>query len=168
MIEIRDEQTDDQDGVRRVNLAAFKNGPEGEVVDKLRQSGVRFHSFVAIDQGEIVGHILFTPVRLEGEEIVGAGLAPMAVLPEWQGQGVGSQMVRHGLAQMRNEEYPFVVVLGHPTYYPRFGFERGSKYKLRCQWDVPDDVFMAAVFDLAVLPKEGGLVRYRSEFDECT
>ena len=81
MIEIRNEQSGDQDDVRRVNLAAFENGPEATVVDKLRQSGTSYHSFVAVEHGEIVGHILFTPVALDGREVVGAGLAPLAVSP---------------------------------------------------------------------------------------
>ena len=86
MIEIRNEQSGDQDDVRRVNLAAFENGPEAAVVDKLRQSGTSYHSFVAVEQGEIVGHILFTPVGLDGQQIVGAGLAPVAVSPGCQRQ----------------------------------------------------------------------------------
>jgi putative acetyltransferase len=169
MIEIRDERPGDADAVRLVNLAAFQNGPEAAVVDKLRQAEIGFHSFVALGHGEVVGHILFTPVTIDGNDAVGAGLAPLAVSPGCQRHGIGSGLVRHGLERMRSAGYPFVVVLGHPAYYPRFGFERASHYGLRSQWaHVPDDAFMVVVYQPDALPKAGGIVRYRSEFDECT
>ena len=169
MIEIRDEQPGDEDAVRLVNLAAFRNGPEAGVVDKLRQAGTRFHSYVAVDQGKIVGHILFTPVMLDGASAIGAGLAPLAVSPDSQRKGIGTDLVGHGLERMRSAGYPFVVVLGHPAYYPRFGFEGAAHHGLRSQWEnVPDDAFMVVVFRPEELPQAGGVVRYRSEFDDCT
>jgi len=94
------------------------------------------------------------------------GLAPMAVLPERQRNGVGSALVRRGLELLRYDACPFVVVLGHPDYYPRFGFDRASRFGLRSQWDgVPDEAFMVKVFDPDVLPAGGGIARYRDEFD---
>jgi putative acetyltransferase len=78
---------------------------------------------VAEDDGAIVGHILFTPVVVEGRPALGMGLAPLAVLPGRQRQGIGSQLVRRGLDSLRERGCPFVVVVGHPEYYPRFGFE---------------------------------------------
>ncbi|MEW8496561.1 MAG: N-acetyltransferase, partial [Candidatus Thiodiazotropha taylori] len=98
----------------------------------------------------------------------GMGLAPMAVLPSHQGEGIGTRLVRYGLDYLRDADCPFVIVLGHPDYYPRFGFELASKYQIHSQWEgVPDDAFMIAVFDQAVIPRHGGVARYRDEFDEA-
>ena len=168
MSEIREEEPGDKESVRRVNRAAFSDGPEAAVVEKLRVSCDGYLAFVAVEDGDVVGHILFTPVTLDGYGVVGVGLAPMAVLPPRQRSGIGSQLVLHGLEHLRQSGCPFVVVLGHPEYYPRFGFERASKYRLRSQWEgVPDEAFMVAVFNREALPKFGGVARYRDEFDEA-
>jgi len=168
MIEIRNEEPTDRDIVRHLNLTAFDNGPEAAVVDKLRTSCKGYLAFVAVEDGTVVGHILFTPVTVDGSNVVGMGLAPMAVLPSHQRKGIGSQLVRHGLEHLRQSGCPFVIVLGHPEYYPRFGFEVASRYRLRCQWEgVPDEAFMVAVLDDDALPKAGGVARYRGEFDDA-
>lgn len=168
MIEIRREEPRDQDPVHRLNLAAFDNGSEAAVVDKLRASCEDYLSFVAIENGVVVGHILFTPATVDGCSVVGMGLAPMSVLPSHQRKGVGSKLVRHGLQYLRQSGCPFVIVLGHPEYYPRFGFELASKYQLLSQWEgVPDEAFMVVVFDGSALPRAGGIARYRGEFDDA-
>lgn len=168
MIEIREEEPGDQAAIRLVNEAAFENGPEAAIVDKLRAFCDNYLSFVAVDQGSVVGHILFTPAILDNGGLVGLGLAPMAVLPSHQRKGIGSLLVRHGLEYVRESGCPFVIVLGHPKYYPRFGFEPASRYKLRSQWEgIPDEAFMVIVFDGDALPRAGGIARYRSEFDEA-
>ena len=168
MISIRPEEARDHDAVHAINLAAFEGGPEADLVDVLRASCPDHLSLVAEDAGGLVGHILFTPVVVEfaGGAVEGMGLAPMAVRPDSQRKGVGSLLVRHGLEQLRNRKWPFVVVLGHPEYYPRFGFERASRCGLQSQWEgVPDEAFMVKVFEPGVLPKQGGVARYRDEFD---
>ncbi len=168
MIEIRKEEPADQDAVRRINEIAFEQGPEAAIVDRLRKSCKEYCSFVAVNQDAVVGHILFTPVTIDGSEVTGMGLAPMAVLPSYQNQGIGSLLVQHGLQHLQQLGSPFVIVLGHPEYYPRFGFEPASHYRLKCQWKgVPDEAFMVLVFDRDVLPREGGIARYRAEFDEA-
>jgi len=168
MIEIRTEEPHDREAVHRLNLAAFDHGPEAALVDKLRASCRDFLAFVAVEEGAVVGHILFTPATVDGSEVRGMGLAPMAVLPARQRCGIGSRLVRHGLEHLRQSGCPFVIVLGHPEFYPRFGFEIASKYRLRCQWNgVPDEAFMVAVADGAALPKAGGVARYREEFDDA-
>ena len=92
----------------------------------------------------------------------------MAVLPSLQRQGIGSRLVVEGLARLRSAGCPFVVVLGHHEYYPRFGFEPASRYGVRCQWeDVPDEAFMIMVTEEGAIPAEGGVIRYREEFDEA-
>lgn len=168
MIEIRKEEPKDCDAVHHLNLAAFEEGPEAALVDTLRASDKEYLAFVAVDDGIVVGHILFTPASVDGCSAIGMGLAPMAVLPSQQKKGIGSQLVRYGLEFLRNDGCPFVIVLGHPEYYPRFGFELASKYRLRCQWEgVPDDAFMVTVFDKEVLPEKGGIARYADEFNDA-
>ncbi|MDP2956200.1 MAG: N-acetyltransferase, partial [Longimicrobiales bacterium] len=149
-----------------LNEAAFESGPEAALVDKLRADCDNFVSFVAVDHGTVVGHILFTPATLDNGGLIGMGLAPMAVLPSHQRQGIGSLLVRHGLEHLRQTGCPFIIVLGHPEYYPRFGFELASHYKLSSQWDgVLDEAFMVVVFDRGAIPEAGGIARYRGEFD---
>jgi putative acetyltransferase len=168
MIEIRKEEQNDQTAIHHLNLAAFENGPEAVLVDKLRASCDNYVSFVAVDQGAVVGHILFTPITIDNSGLIGMGLAPMAVLPSHQRQGIGSQLVRYSLEHIRKSGCPFIIVLGHPEFYPRFGFELASRYKLLSQWEgVPDEAFMVMVFNKTVMPKAGGIARYRSEFDEA-
>ncbi len=168
MIAIREERPHDLEAVRRINEIAFEQGPEVAIVDELRKSCREYCSFVAVDQDIVVGHIVFTPVTLDGSRVTGMGLAPMAVLPSYQNQGIGFLLVRQGLQHLQQSGCPFVIVLGHPEYYPRFGFEPASHYKLKSQWDgVPDEAFMVVVFDRDVLPGEGGIARYRAEFDEA-
>jgi putative acetyltransferase len=168
MINIRPEETRDINRVREINQAAFDGGPEAGLVDALRANCFDFLSLVAEDEGRVVGHILFTPVVVESSTgtVMGMGLAPMAVLPGRQRSGIGSALVRRGLELLRDDGCPFVIVLGHPAYYPRFGFDRASRHDLRSQWGgVPDEAFMVTVFDAAGLPGGGGVARYRPEFD---
>ena len=168
MIIVRPEAVGDIDRVREINERAFEGGPEAELVDALRDNCTDFLSLVAADDGRVVGHILFTPVKVEGAagSATGMGLAPMAVLPDRQRSGIGSVLVRRGLELLQADGCPFVIVLGHPEYYPRFGFDRASRLGLRSQWDgIPDDAFMVTVFDPYVLPEGGGVASYRDEFD---
>ena len=168
MIEIRKEESKDRDAIHHLNAIAFDNGPEAVLVDRLRDSCEDYLSFVAVEDGSVIGHILFTPATVENCTAVGMGLAPMSVLPSQQKNGVGSRLVRYGMDFLRNAGCPFVIVLGHPEYYPRFGFEPASKHQLRSQWEgVPDDAFMIVVFESGVLPKTGGIARYRDEFDDA-
>jgi len=122
---------------------------------------------VAEEEGRVVGHILFTPTIIEdeGTSLVGTGLAPLAVLPRRQGKGIGSALVRAGLDEMRMAGEPFVVVVGHPGFYPRFGFERASKYDIRCEYgEVPDEAFMIVVFDENRMQGVKGVAKERLEF----
>jgi putative acetyltransferase len=119
----------------------------------------------------VVGHVLFSPARIEtgaGGEVLGMGLAPLAVLPEYQGQRIGTELAEAGLAAIRQTPCPFVIVLGHPDYYPRFGFEPASRRGIRCKWDVPDEAFMVLVIDEAAMRDVAGLAHYRPEWDAAT
>jgi putative acetyltransferase len=96
------------------------------------------------------------------------GLAPVAVLPDRQRGGIGSSLVKRGLEILRDRGCPFVIVLGHPEYYPRFGFELASNYGLYSQWDgVPDEAFMVMIMDHASLKGVSGVAKYREEFNEA-
>ncbi len=168
MAVIRVERPEDVAAIRCVNELAFGRPEEADVVDCLRQADVRFVSLVAEGAGAIVGHILFTPATIEHAEqpVIGMGLAPLAVVPERQRQGIGSSLVRWGLELLRDDGCPFVIVLGHAEYYPRFGFERASAYGLTCQWPgVPDEAFMVLVFDPEAMRDVTGVARYCDEFD---
>ena len=167
-VEIRKEQSGDIEIIRTVNDRAFERSEEGQVVDTLRTSCEKFLSLVAFIEGEIVGHILFTPVTIEQSSgtVEGMGLAPMAVLPECQNQGIGSKLVEVGLDIIKQADCPFVIVLGHENYYPRFGFQPASNYGLACQWDgVPEEAFMAMILDKIKMKDVSGVAKYRSEFD---
>jgi putative acetyltransferase len=104
MIEIRKEESRDREAVRQLNLAAFDNGPEAGLVDRLRTLCKQYLAFVAVEDGVVVGHVLFSPVTVEGSNVVGMGLAPMAVLPSHQRKGIGSLLVRHGLEFLRKSD----------------------------------------------------------------
>jgi len=163
---IRAEEPGDNSSVRRVNELAFERPQEADLVDALREKARPCISLVALVGGEIVGHIFFSPVTVEGEDatFMAMGLAPMAVAPEYQRQGVGSLLVREGLEKCKLIGHYVVFVLGHPEYYPRFGFNPASSKGLRSEYDVSDEAFMLAELRPDALAGRSGLVRYRPEF----
>jgi len=164
---IRREQPGDAAQIYDVNLRAFGRVAEPEVVDILRKTCPEGASLVAEEAGRIVGHILFTPAIIEGDgcRVTGAGLAPLAVVPEYQRQGVGSALVEVGLEEMKRAGQPFVVLVGHPGYYPRFGFVRASQYGIRPEYEeVPDEAFMVIVFEEEKLQGITGVAYERPEF----
>jgi len=152
VIDIRAERTADLEAIRTVNTLAFGQDQEARIVDALRDNDGVLLSLVAVHETQVVGHILFSPASIEahGRSIAGAALGPMAVLPAWQRQGIGGQLIETGLRMLRDLACPFVIVLGHPDYYPRFGFAPANSRAVRCQWDVPDEAFMLLVLDSAM------------------
>jgi putative acetyltransferase len=167
MTTVRRERQGDEAQIYEVNYQAFGRKEEAEVVNALRDSCSEGISLVAEEEGRVVGHILFTPTIIEGEGncLLGTGLAPLAVLPKYQGKGIGSALVRAGLDEMRMAGEPFVVVVGHPGFYPRFGFERASKYGIQCEYgEVPDEAFMIIVFDERRMQGVKGVAKERPEF----
>jgi len=166
MIMIRQEQPQDITAIREVNTEAFGQPEEANIVDRLRQNCSDLLSLVAIIQDRVVGHILFSPVRIECENRIvhGMALGPMAVLPQDQRQGIGSELVRTGISRMESRRCPFVILVGHAQYYPRFGFEPASRRGIRCEWEVPDEAFMILVLSEPEMRGVAGLARYRSEF----
>lgn len=161
---IRPERPSDSYAVRRVNDLAFGRPDEYQVVEALRTNGGMTLSFVAEVDGEIVGHITFSPVTIDHEHAA-VGLGPMAVLPEHQRSGIGSRLVREGLDALREAGHAAVIVLGHPEYYPRFGFIPASRFGIRWERPCPDEAFMALELKPGALEEKAGVVRYRAEFD---
>jgi len=169
MITIRQEQPQDLNAIRTVNRRAFGQRLEADLVDKLRQKYHDLLSLVAVMQNEVVGHILFTPVTIESANtaVRGMALAPMAVMPEYQRMGIGSELVRAGIEQLKKRECLFIIVLGHAEYYPRFNFEPASRYGIRSEWEVPDDTFMILVLNEFEMQSTSGVARYLPEFAEA-
>ncbi len=170
MIVIRPEQPADVPAVRAVNQAAFGQPAEAAIVDSLRSSCGEAVSLVALEDDAVVGHIMFSPVTIDGADLPmrGMGLAPMAVAPEHQRRGIGSQLVAAGIDVLSERKCPFIVVLGHPDYYPRFGFVPASRHGLRCSWDgVPDEAFLVRILDERSLRSVSGTVRYSEVFDDA-
>lgn len=157
----RPENAHDVAAIRGVLEAAFPTPAEARLVDALRASGRLSVSIVASDGAGVIGHVAFSPVRVG--ETQGLGLAPMAVLPEHQSRGVGALLVREGLASCVALRQGFVVVLGEPEYYGRFGFERASARGLDNEYGA-DEAFMVLELVPGSLPAHGGLVRYAPEF----
>lgn len=164
---VRHEQPQDAPRVREVNDQAFGSPVEGRIVERLRAEPGSI-SLVATKGDLVVGHILFTAVSLEPPvEFRVAGLGPMSVLPEHQRTGIGGQLIRAGLDACRQHGYSAVVVVGHPAYYPRFGFEPAYTRGLTLRdFDVPQDVFMVLELEPGVRERVRGAVRYSSAFAE--
>ena len=167
-INIREERPDDIEAIRALNFAAFGRPQEGGLVDALRANGGLSLSLVATIDKRLVGHILYSPVSIScsGKEMAGAGLGPMAVLPEHQRKGIGAELIRAGNEELIKRGCPFIVVLGHPEYYPKFGFRPAGAHGIRCQWNVPDNVFMILSLDESRMNRVEGLAWYRPEFSE--
>jgi putative acetyltransferase len=170
MVTVRKEKPEDIKQIYSVNEQAFGVSTEAGIVDTIRENCPDTLSLVAEDDGEIVGHVFFSPAEIEwsGKIIRGMGLAPMAVRPDRQRQGIGSQLVKAGLEILEEQGCSYVIVLGHPGFYTKFGFEPASKYGLTCQWEgVPDEAFMVIAMELSSLLGVKGVAKYRDEFDEA-
>jgi putative acetyltransferase len=169
MIEIRTERPDDVRAIRDVNERAFGGPAEAILVDRLRAANKAIISLVASQRGDqVVGHILFSPVTVAHapESFRGAGLAPVSVLPEYQNQGIGSRLVRDGLAACQATGFDIVVVLGHVGFYPRFGFAPAAGHGLGNEYDA-SDAFMVLELRNGALNNISGLVKYAAEFAEA-
>lgn len=163
---IRLEQRQDSQGIRALYEAAFPTTFESRLVDQLREAARPYLGLVALRDGEVCGHILFTPVTNDGAPTARLlGLAPMAVIPELQRKGLGTRLAKGGLAAAKDTGARAVFVLGHVDYYPRFGFEPAAMHGLRCPWEVPEEAFMARPLQPGGLEGLSGMVRYHPAFE---
>ncbi len=166
-LKIRPETAVDAANVYAVEAAAFDRPAEAELVQKLQQSDVATISLVAWLDDEVVGHILFSPVAVkdgEGGEFTAVSLGPVAVSPSHQNAGIGSELCRSGLAACLQAGYELVFVLGHPNYYPRFGFTPSAPHDLHCQFNAPVEAFMVLELAPGALQGKRGTVYYHPLF----
>ena len=164
---IREEKNTDKEILWDINQEAFGGLDEANLVNALRESGCPYISLVAEVDQQVVGYILFTPVTLSGNKtgLKLIGLAPMAVLSKYQRQGIGSQLVEAGLERCKELGYDAVVVLGHPTYYPKFGFTPAKQFGIQSEYEVPDDVFMILELTPGSLKGNQGTIQYHEAFN---
>jgi putative acetyltransferase len=148
-VRIRAERTDDADAIRRVHDAAFGGTVEGRIVDDLRGTewSIAGGSLVAIDEREeVVGHVLLTRGELVdaegGTQAIGV-IGPVGVLPGWQGHGIGAGLMRAAIELAKSRSLPLVALLGHATYYPRFGFEPARAIGIEPPRPWPDESWLA-------------------------
>ena len=173
-IEIRPERAEDRAAIWETNRLAFGGEAEPNLVDKIRKSAgfIPQLSLVAVRQGRIVGHILFSLIEIRLDDpsdppMPALSLAPMAVHPDFQNQGIGSALVRKGLEICRDLAHAAVVVVGHPDYYPRFGFTSARAKGLEAPFPVPDEAFLAIELVSGSLHGVMGTVVYPSAFEEA-
>jgi putative acetyltransferase len=158
---IRPETLADHDAIRQVNWLAFGQETEGALVDGLRAGGYARLSLVAEDNGQVIGHILFSdlPICTLSKVVMKAvALAPMAVIPSRQRQGIGTALVREGLRFCKEQGLRIVVVVGHLEYYPRFGFSPKLAEPLTCPYSGP--ALMALEFVPGALHGVAGKLKY--------
>lgn len=151
--------------IDRLLKTTYDSEAEARLVMSLRENSHLTLSLVACnDDGEVVGHVMFSPVTVNDQEYYWQGLAPLAIKEEYRCQGIGSRLIKEGLESLAELGYPVCVVLGNPDYYRRFGFEAAEKYGLSCEWDVPAGAFQVTEMIEHQLEGKSGLVRYCPEF----
>ena len=168
---IRQESEADFAEVYELNKISFEHDTEAKLVDLLRKSNsfIPELSLVALVGNRVVGHILFTKIIIKddkGGENYSLALAPMSVTPHLQKQGIGGQLITHGLNKAKELGYTSVIVLGHEKYYPKFGFVPADTWKIKCPYDVPTNVFMGIELVTDGLKNVTGMVHYPKEFEE--
>ena len=165
MLSIRAETEHDRTAIDALHRAAFGGDAEARLVEKLRADGLVASSLVAVVNDTVAGHILFSDlaVSVDGRPVAAVALAPVAVRPADQRRGIGSRLVRAGLEDVRGKGRAAVLVVGHPGYYPRFGFSAELARKLASPY--PGPAFMALELVRGALAGRAGEVRYPAAFD---
>ena len=164
-MDIRSETENDWSAIYDLNVLAFDTKAEADLVNSLRKCAAPYISLVATIEDEVVGHIMFTPVELtDYSAVFMMGLAPMVVKENFRGMGVGSKLLTSGVEACEKLGVGAIVVLGHANYYPIFGFQPASKFNLSCEYDVPDEVFMALEIVPGYLSSRSGVVKYHETF----
>lgn len=165
-LRIRPEKPADILAITSVHQAAFHDEGESRLVELLRQNGKAEISLVAEADGQVIGHLLFSPVTIAGSDhgLRGLGLAPVGVLPACQKQGAGTGMIQLGLKMANLRGYDYCIVLGDPAYYQRFGFQTAALFGLENEYGAHEE-FMALEFRRGCLSEVAGLVQYAPEFN---
>lgn len=162
---VRAETPADYEAIASLTRCAFNNEAEVNLINALRQQAADGIALVAEQHGQIVGHILFSAATLDNAPKTRLmALAPMAVSNVLQHQGIGSALVRAGLEQCKKQGVAAVVVMGHPAYYPRFGFTPASRFNISCPWQAPDNAFMLLELTPGALKGKSGQVQYHPAF----
>lgn len=161
---LRVEQAADRPAIHDIHRSAFETPAEARLVDELRTAGAVCLSLVAERDGLPAGHVLYSPVTIADQECGAIGLAPVAVRPEFQKQGIGTALIRESLRLCRQSGYQSVCVLGHPEFYRRFGFRSAGEFGLSCEYDVPPEVFMVLELQPDSLRHRSGVIRYHPLF----
>jgi len=167
-IEIRPMTSEDSAAIQQVHLAAFVGPVEAKLVQLISDRKKALISLVALSNDTVVAHILFSRVTIAKSQdtFSAVGLAPVAVLPEFQRQGIGSKLIREGLARCKQAGYDAVVLIGDPAYYSRFGFLRAADFGLENEYGVHDEFMVLPLRDGA-LDGVSGMVKYLQEFREA-
>jgi len=153
--------------IDRLLKSVFETDAEANLVMSLRENSHLTLSLVACsDDGEVVGHLMFSPVTLDGEDHNWQGLAPLAVKAECRNQGIAKSLVEEAFSTLVDFGYPACVVLGDPAYYGRFGFKAASEFGFSCIWDVSEGAFQAIELVDGVLADHSGKIAYSPEFND--
>lgn len=170
MIKIRSESPEDYNQISDVIYNAFEQKNEVRLVETLRNSPdfIVELSLVAILNNLIVGHILFSKIKIKSEEkeTTALALAPLAVRPDYQNKGIGTKLVEKGLKECKRLNHKIVNVLGHPNFYPKFGFTPASKFGIMAPFDAPDEAFLILELIPGALNGISGTVEYPPAFNE--
>jgi len=170
MVVIRPEIKKDYPAIYEVNKLAFRRDAEARLVERLRNSSgfIPELSLVALTGGRVVGHVMFSMISIESPalSVPSLGLAPIAVLPDYQKRGIGSQLVRKGIYEARRLGHKIVIIVGHPAYYPRFGFTPAAEKGLNVPLDVPDEAFMVLELVPGALNGVNGTVKHPPDFED--
>ncbi|WP_159800767.1 GNAT family N-acetyltransferase [Flavobacterium sp. MK4S-17] len=166
-ITTRPEEYSDFDQIRLLNILAFDRADEADLIDRIRNENEYLPalSFVALHNSKIIGHIMLSKITI-GEHFEGlAALAPMAVLPDFQNKGIGSLLVDHAVSEAEKIGLSAIVVLGHPNFYPRFGFGKASLKGITCPYaGVPNEAFLVKELYDNSLKGISGMVTYSTAF----
>jgi putative acetyltransferase len=167
---IREEKEKDRKEIYKVNKLAVGQENESILIDKIRE-GENFIpglSLIAESKGRLVGHILLSKIKITGSSVFDTLiLAPLAVIPAFQKKGIGSRLVKRSVFKAKELGFNSIIVVGHKEYYPRFGFEKASKWNLKCPFRVPDEAFMAIELTKKALEDKAGTIEFPDEFIEA-
>ncbi|MBU8922225.1 MAG: N-acetyltransferase [Bacteroidales bacterium] len=168
-MKVRPELEKDFNTIRSITRAAFDNEEEPDLIEAIRESSYYIPelSLVAETGGKVTGYIMFSRINVVGDngDMEVLSLAPMAVIPDMQNRGIGSRLLRKGIEKCRELGHRIIIVIGHPEFYPRFGFVPARDAGFEVPFDVPDEAFMVTGLVDDALEGVGGMVIFSPPFD---